>query len=49
MTKVKTDKEIIKRILDKGVEQILPSKEALEKKLLSGQRLNIYQGFDPTG
>ena len=49
MTKVKTDKEIIERILEKGVEQILPSKEALEKKLLSGQRLNIYQGFDPTG
>ena len=49
MTKVKTDKEIIERILEKGVEQILPSKKALEEKLLSGKRLNIYQGFDPTG
>lgn len=49
MTTVKTDPEIIQRILEKGVEQILPSKDALKKKLLSGQRLNIYQGFDPTG
>ena len=49
MTKIKTDKEIIERILEKGVEQILPSKDALKEKLLSGKRLNIYQGFDPTG
>lgn len=45
---IKTDKEIIERILEKGVEQILPSKEFLKEKLLSGKRLNIYQGFDPT-
>ena len=49
MTKIKTDKEIIERILEKGVEQVLPSKDALKEKLLSGKRLNIYQGFDPTG
>lgn len=49
MTTVKTNPEIIQRILEKGVEQILPSKDELKKKLLSGQRLNIYQGFDPTG
>ena len=45
---IKTDTEIIDRILNKGVEQILPSKDALKEKLLSGERLNIYQGFDPT-
>jgi tyrosyl-tRNA synthetase len=45
---VKTDKKIINRILNKAIEQILPDKESLEKKLLSGERLNIYQGFDPT-
>lgn len=49
MTTVKTNPEIIQRILEKGVEQVLPSKDALKEKLLSGQRLNIYQGFDPTG
>lgn len=48
MTSIKTDAEIIDRILNKGVEQILPSKDALKEKLLSGERLNIYQGFDPT-
>lgn len=46
--KISTNKEIIEKILTKSVEQILPSKEALEKKLLSGNKLNIYQGFDPT-
>lgn len=47
-TVVKTDRKIINRILNKAVEQILPDKETLEKKLLSGEKLNIYQGFDPT-
>lgn len=42
------DEKIINRILNKGVEQILPSKDALKKLLLSGKRINIYQGFDPT-
>jgi tyrosyl-tRNA synthetase len=45
---VKTDKKIINRILNKAVEQVLPDKETLEEKLLSSERLNIYQGFDPT-
>ncbi len=46
--KVLTDEKIINRILNKGVENILPSKEDLKNLLLSGKRLNIYQGFDPT-
>jgi len=45
---VQKDSTIIKRILNKGVEQILPSKDALETLLLSGKRINVYQGFDPT-
>ncbi len=45
---IKKDPVIIERILTKGVEQILPSKEALKEKLLSGERLTIYQGFDPS-
>jgi tyrosyl-tRNA synthetase len=48
MIKVKTDQKIIDRILNKAVEQVLSSKEALEKELKSGRRLNVYQGFDPT-
>jgi tyrosyl-tRNA synthetase len=45
---IKTDTQIIDRILNKAIEQILPDKETLKKKLLSGEKLNIYQGFDPT-
>jgi tyrosyl-tRNA synthetase len=48
MMEIKTDQVIIDRILNKAVEQILPSKEALEELLKSGKRFNIYQGFDPT-
>jgi tyrosyl-tRNA synthetase len=46
--KVKTDKTIINRILNKGIEQILPSDDALRELLESGKRIKIYQGFDPT-
>lgn len=45
---VRTDKEVIERILNKAVEEILPSKDALKDLLLSGKRIRIYQGFDPT-
>jgi tyrosyl-tRNA synthetase len=44
----KKDPVIINRILNKAVEQILPSKDFLKDKLLSGKKLNVYQGFDPT-
>jgi tyrosyl-tRNA synthetase len=44
-----SDETIINRILNKGIEQVLPSKEALYKLLTSGKRINIYQGYDPTG
>jgi tyrosyl-tRNA synthetase len=49
MTKVLTDKKLIKEFLTRGVERIYPSKERLYKELISGRRLRIYQGFDPTG
>ncbi|MFA5623045.1 MAG: tyrosine--tRNA ligase [Candidatus Dojkabacteria bacterium] len=42
------DEKIINRILEKGVEQVLPSKDALRSLLTSGKRINVYQGFDPT-
>lgn len=45
---IRKDKEIIERILKKGVEQVLPTEDALRDLLQSGKRLNIYQGFDPT-
>ena len=42
------DEKIINRILTKGVEQILPTQDALKKLLTSGKKINVYQGFDPT-
>lgn len=38
----------IEEILSRGVENIIPGKEALEKLLRSGRKLNIYLGVDPT-
>lgn len=39
----------IEELLTRGVEQIYPSADALEKMLRSGKKLKLYQGFDPTG
>lgn len=44
---VKTDPAAIQDLLSRNVEDIL-IKESLEKKLLSGKRLRIKLGFDPT-
>ncbi len=49
MVKVYKDEKLIDKFLNRGVEQIYPSKEELKKKLLSGDRIRVYQGFDPTG
>ena len=42
-----TDKEKIKSVLERGVEQII-DRERLEKKLKSGKKLRIKLGIDPT-
>jgi tyrosyl-tRNA synthetase len=39
----------IENVLTRGIENIYPSKEELKKVLLSGKRLRIYNGIDPTG
>jgi len=44
-----TDKKKIDEVFDRGlVAEIVPSREALMKFLLSGKRLKIYIGADPT-
>lgn len=43
-----TDEKRIDEILSRGVENIFV-KEELKKKLLSGKKLKIYLGIDPTG
>lgn len=38
----------IEELLTRGVANVIPSKELLEKELRSGKKLNIYLGIDPT-
>ena len=47
--KINTDEKAIDKFLTRGVEMVYPSAEKLKEKLMSGERLRIYQGFDPTG
>jgi tyrosyl-tRNA synthetase len=49
MSKVIVDKELIEQFLTRGVDNIYPSVAEFRKKLYSGEKLKIYQGFDPTG
>lgn len=49
MAKIIKDKKLIEKFLTRGVENIYPDVAALRKKLMSGERLRVYQGFDPTG
>lgn len=49
----KTDKKVsdpekIEAFLSRGVENIYPSREFLEKKLKSGEQISMYLGIDPT-
>ncbi len=48
MSKVITNKEQVNELISRGVEAIYPSREDLEKKLLSGERIRLYCGFDPS-
>ncbi|MFH1841244.1 MAG: tyrosine--tRNA ligase [Candidatus Nealsonbacteria bacterium] len=43
-----TDPQKIKEALTRGVDSILPSFSGLEKILLSGKRIRIYCGYDPS-
>ena len=49
MPKVIKDEKLIEKFLTRGVETIVPSPEALKQKLMSGDRIRAYSGFDPTG
>jgi len=47
--KINASPEKIKEVLERGVENIYPSKEEFAKALNSGKQLKIYTGIDPTG
>lgn len=42
------NKEKIKDLLERGVENVIPSKEKLEEVLKGDKKLNVYLGIDPT-
>ena len=44
-----TNPQKVEEVLTRRVDKILPSKKALKKLLLSGKKIRLYQGFDPTG
>jgi tyrosyl-tRNA synthetase len=48
MEKVITDEKLIDEVLTRGVENVFPSREELKKVLMSGKRIKLYCGFDPT-
>ena len=48
MSKVNTDSNKIQELLTRGVENIYPTREFLEKELKSGRQLSLYTGYDPT-
>jgi len=43
------DEEKVSEFITRGVEAVFPSKEEFKKSLMSGKRLRIYLGIDPTG
>lgn len=44
-----TDEARVDELLTRRVDTIYPSYDALKKVLMSGKKLKLYQGFDPTG
>ncbi|MBU0540651.1 tyrosine--tRNA ligase [Patescibacteria group bacterium] len=48
-SKVLTDEKMVREFLSRAVENIYPSRDALEERLLSGKRMTVYLGVDPTG
>jgi len=47
--KIDTDPKKIEEFLTRGVENLYPSPDFVKKLLLSGKKLRIYLGVDPTG
>ncbi len=42
------DQQQIKEVLERGVEKVYPDQKALEAKLLRGEKIKLYCGFDPS-
>ncbi|MGI5827450.1 MAG: tyrosine--tRNA ligase [Patescibacteria group bacterium] len=48
MANIITNPTIIDDLINRRINEAIPGKDDLLKRLLSGERLTIYQGFDPT-
>ncbi len=48
MSKIITDEKLIDELLTRCVENVFPSREELKKVLMSGKRIKLYCGYDPT-
>ncbi len=48
MPKVITDAKMIDELLFRGVEKIYPSASLLKKKLMTGEAIKLYCGYDPS-
>ena len=46
---ISTDKTKIEELLSRGTENIYPKEDFLRSKLLSGEQITLYTGYDPTG
>jgi tyrosyl-tRNA synthetase len=46
---INTDPKKVEEFLTRGVENLYPNKEFVKKQLLSGKKLRMYLGIDPTG
>lgn len=49
MSKVLVEGALVEELLTRAVAEIYPSREALRQVLLSGRRIRLYLGIDPTG
>lgn len=43
------DPQKIRTLLNRGVENVLPNRDFVNAKLVSGEKLKVYLGIDPTG
>lgn len=46
--KIITEQKQVTELLNRGVENIFPTREFLEERLTSGEQLTLYTGYDPT-
>src|SRR5882672_3663282 len=46
---IDTNRGKVEELLTRGGDTVYPTKDALKEFLLSGKKLRLYQGFDPTG